>query len=351
MIQLNNVNGTASGHGVVINSVGNKAIINGGSYTGGGIVLATDGGGYLEANNTIVYGNNNLGTSNFAAIKVQSSNDAMNLNNVEIHTINSSGIEVAYGSAVLTNCLAYVKEPNVYLSTAYAVSNGGSLTLNNSQCESAGYGLYVFNSGGTIEVNGGSYNASEVLKLDNEGEGALSSSNISVNSGIFTGNIPTQPNVDNNSLHISGGEFSNDPSLFVNESIALASLTSGDTTVYGVNESYIRNLYDRASSDDTLHVINGNITLEKEKPGVNIVLDENCSVSFLNSIESSSSSVDSSHSYDTRDKNRDGVVTCDEAMGEGWIWSEYENACVLESTSSHSSQSSSEYQLVNTVDR
>ena len=49
--------------------------------------------------------------------------------------------------------------------------------------------------------------------------------------------------------------------------------------------------------------------------------------------ESSSPSV----SYDKRDKNQDGVVSCDEAYGEGWTWDESQKACVLSPAASASS--------------
>lgn len=43
---------------------------------------------------------------------------------------------------------------------------------------------------------------------------------------------------------------------------------------------------------------------------------------------SNTSNNNSSKSYDPQDKNHDGVVTCDEVNGEGWIWSESSKKCV-----------------------
>ena len=45
----------------------------------------------------------------------------------------------------------------------------------------------------------------------------------------------------------------------------------------------------------------------------------------------------SSVSYDKRDKNQDGVVTCDEAYGEGWTWDENQKACVVSASASSAS--------------
>lgn len=58
--------------------------------------------------------------------------------------------------------------------------------------------------------------------------------------------------------------------------------------------------------------------------------------------------------YDSRDINRDGVVTCDESNGVGWTWDESQKACVLTapaaSTTTETTNGNS-YQLVNTLDK
>ncbi len=60
-------------------------------------------------------------------------------------------------------------------------------------------------------------------------------------------------------------------------------------------------------------------------------------VSAETSSSSSSESKSSSVSYDSRDKNHDGVVTCDEAYGEGWTWDENQKACVVSVSASPAS--------------
>lgn len=44
--------------------------------------------------------------------------------------------------------------------------------------------------------------------------------------------------------------------------------------------------------------------------------------------DATSSTTSSSKTYDSRDKNHDGVVTCDEVNGIGWIWSEKQGKCI-----------------------
>ena len=39
-----------------------------------------------------------------------------------------------------------------------------------------------------------------------------------------------------------------------------------------------------------------------------------------------------SKSYDAKDKNQDGVVSCEEENGKGWVWSETKKACVYRVT-------------------
>ena len=52
------------------------------------------------------------------------------------------------------------------------------------------------------------------------------------------------------------------------------------------------------------------------------------------------------------DKNCDGVVTCDEVNGPGWVWSEQEKACVMETvTQPTDTPSTNIYSFVNTSDR
>lgn len=51
------------------------------------------------------------------------------------------------------------------------------------------------------------------------------------------------------------------------------------------------------------------------------------------------------------DLNCDGVVTCDEAMGPGWVWNEESKACVMNTPVEASTSTPSTYQLVNTSDK
>lgn len=53
--------------------------------------------------------------------------------------------------------------------------------------------------------------------------------------------------------------------------------------------------------------------------------------------KSTSSNNNSPKSYDKNDKNHDGVVTCDEVNGKGWIWSNKKKTCVYSVSNTDSS--------------
>lgn len=69
--------------------------------------------------------------------------------------------------------------------------------------ESVKYGVYVFSSGGTINIKGGTFSASEaVLKAD------AANSYINVSGGTFNGAISI---ASSSELNLTGGEFSVQP--------------------------------------------------------------------------------------------------------------------------------------------
>ena len=136
------------------------------------------------------------------------------LDNVTIHSQYGGGIEVtgendASASAILQNCHFYQSVGDAHNSMCVAVSNGGTATIKSGTYESVKYGAYVFNSGGTINIEGGTFSAAEaVLKADFGGSGSF----INVSGGTFNGvfSIGVQ-----SELNITGGTFNNDPTDYV----------------------------------------------------------------------------------------------------------------------------------------
>lgn len=133
------------------------------------------------------------------------------MDNVVINSDFGGGIEAAGGTATLRNCEFHQRvsdmEVSQWNSTCAAVSNGGTLTIESGIYESVKYGVYVFNSGGTINISGGSFNANvSVLRADNSTSSYPSVINVS--GGTFNGGIAIGSASE---LNLTGGEFSVQP--------------------------------------------------------------------------------------------------------------------------------------------
>lgn len=122
-------------------------------------------------------------------------------------TVNSSlggGAEAAGGTIDIYNSTFIQAGLSDHNSTNVAASNGGSANIHSGTFGSANYGLYVFNSGATINVYGGSFSANTVLKADKST--TSHDSIINVYGGSFTGAISI---ADGATLNIEAGTFSN----------------------------------------------------------------------------------------------------------------------------------------------
>ena len=159
------------------------------------------------------------------------------------------------GNSTYTDCsvIAQTQEPlNMdsrwpWLTSALSTSNGYTLTVNSGTYK-AKYGVFLFSSGGTININGGSFEGTEAaVNMDNNTweQGYAGASAINITGGSFKGTLKasawgaagTQPiaamsisggtfTVDegkplftpsNASISITGGTFSQDPSAYVAE--------------------------------------------------------------------------------------------------------------------------------------
>ena len=147
------------------------------------------------------------------------------LTNVTINSSLGGGIEVTEanlgtqsqtGSATLNDCTFTQTGYSDWCSTALSVSGGSKLVVN-SGTYSGEYGLYVFSSGGEIEVNGGSFEG----KSENVLIAAIDTSTypqyvggFKISGGEFTGTFAiTSPAY----MSITGGTFDHDPSDYVAE--------------------------------------------------------------------------------------------------------------------------------------
>ncbi|WP_139651647.1 cell wall-binding repeat-containing protein [Raoultibacter phocaeensis] len=144
-----------------------------------------------------------------------------NLTNVVIESEYGGGIEVAHpeAEAVLNDCAFTQKHYFDWTSTCVSVSNGGKAIVNGGTYVSDGWALYVFSSGGTLDVNDGTFQGAKgVLKADLDAtsypEGAVV---VSLKGGDYTGAIGEGGNGTNKSIAITGGTYTEDPAAYVAE--------------------------------------------------------------------------------------------------------------------------------------
>ena len=115
--------------------------------------------------------------------------------------------------------------------TTVAVAGGGSADIISGTYTSNHHGLYVYNSGGTLNVKGGTISGEEAaIKADALGS-AVSVVNISA--GTITGNLVPD---EKSKFVITGGSFSVDPSKYVPEDY-VATPQSGGTWVVAQREA------------------------------------------------------------------------------------------------------------------
>lgn len=85
------------------------------------------------------------------------------------------------------------------------VANGGKVTATNTNCDADAYAAYIYNSGGTINIDGGTWSG-DIAVLKADASTTSTPSTINVSSGTFTGAISIASGAD---LNISGGTFNN----------------------------------------------------------------------------------------------------------------------------------------------
>ncbi len=128
---------------------------------------------------------------------------------VTIVTNGGLPLEQVAGKATIKNCNIEVKQPSepTYIASALAVSTGGTMTISGGTYTSAGYGVYVYSSGGTIIIDG----APEVTAVSaavRADATQTATAKIDIASGEFNGEVQVGGE-GNKMISVSGGTFSN----------------------------------------------------------------------------------------------------------------------------------------------
>ncbi len=115
-------------------------------------------------------------------------NSTVNFDGVKVTTSVGPIFDVVASKATFTDCDMTNTATNSYFASCIAPSNGSDVTVNGG-VYTANYPLYIYNSGGTLNVNGGEFNGKIAsVKADNAAN-AQHESLVNVISGTFNGPI------------------------------------------------------------------------------------------------------------------------------------------------------------------
>ena len=143
--------------------------------------------------------------------------------------------------------------------------------------------------GSKVIINGGAFEISESIGAVGTGTVEVNGGYLYVGNGTFRiGDVAT-----NSSIKVKGGTFFDNVSNYLADGYKISSTTQGNYTFYKV----VKNDANEEATSTT------NTTSTSTK------------------------------SYDAKDKNKDGVISCEEEMGNAnWVWSESKQACVYKVT-------------------
>ena len=219
-------------------SAGSTVTINGGSYTGS--TCASDNYHYTAlftvGSESKLILNNVSAETDERVVKASSCGEVV----VSGGTYNITGIDAFLGAAfetktasftdmkltakyggcvqvgsnaTLENCEIKVTDirtgDGTYLNCAVAVQNDGTATVK-SGTYTAPYAAYVYNSGGTINIENGTFTG--VVRADATTD---TTAVINIKNGSFNGEIQKGGGPGSETISITGGTFSSDPSVYV----------------------------------------------------------------------------------------------------------------------------------------
>lgn len=146
------------------------------------------------------------------------SGTTVTMSNCTINSYKGGCIEVAGANTTISNCTFNQsgQSSKSWISTAIAVSYGGVANVTDTQITAdAEIPLYIYNSGGTLNINGGTYvgNSGKVLQVDAQASNQ-SSSTASITGGTFTGAFG-KTNTGKETITVKGGSYSFNPTDYV----------------------------------------------------------------------------------------------------------------------------------------
>ena len=161
-------------------------------------------------------------------------------------------------------------------------------------------------------TNTGSSTSSVVYYKNNKGTAKL------ISNGVYTPSDDLSQSLDFRGLEIKVGEQwqTVDASNYTVES---------GSTIVTLSENYLQSKGDNGKANFEV----GKSYQFRMLYGANYQQTEDGGVIFTLKIENYVAPSSSTKSYDAKDKNKDGVISCEEEMNSAnWIWSESKQACV-----------------------
>ena len=174
-------------------------------------------------------------TDYFMTVKTLN-NSVVTMENVTINTENGGCIEAGGQQVTLINCnftQTNMGNPQ-WNSTALAACNGGILTVRGGTYNGSVAAAYVYNSGGTINLESGTF-VGETVALKADNSVSFFSSIINVSGGEYKGTF----SIGNTKaeLNITGGTFDSDPTAYVESGYKTVIKDNGASLSYTVVES------------------------------------------------------------------------------------------------------------------
>lgn len=171
-------------------------------------------------------------------------------------------IEVCGSAATFTDCIFTVtgSNPNVFGTTAVAVSWMGTVMIESGTYTSTGYGAYVYSSGGMITINGGTIEGdTAAIRADvDSGSYPTATASVIVTGGYTVGEWQTNGN-ENVTLTAMGGRHTDD----VSEYLADGYILVGN---YVTEEGY--------DDDDAISDSNHNASVGSDGDNVTVIVEE-----------------------------------------------------------------------------
>ncbi len=188
--------------------------------------------GYKLAVNVTVNGGEYVckSTHNTAGVFQAGAGSTIEFSGVTVNSSVGPIFEVNNSTATFTNCDMTNTATNSYFASCIAVSNGGTATINGGTYK-ANYPVYVYNSGGTINIEDGTFDgAVAAIKVDDTT--TSNDSKVTVDNGTFTGAVQVGAESE---LTVKEGSFTADVSKYcVSGSNAVESVGANGTPVYVV---------------------------------------------------------------------------------------------------------------------